>query len=114
VRDDGQIKVYASSKSDLEGALRMVKYYTADLEKGKIYRGTAVSVKDFGAFVKIFASIEGLVHISEMDNYRVNRVSDVVKEGDEVLVKVLDVDRQGKIRLSRKAALGASVSDIEN
>jgi polyribonucleotide nucleotidyltransferase len=101
-------------KSDLESALHMIKFYTADLEIGKIYRGTVVSIKDFGAFVKIYATTEGLVHISELDTSRVEKVSDVVREGDEILVKVLDVDRMGKIRLSRKAALGAMVTEIEN
>ena len=113
VGDDGMVRVYSPGKAALEEALRMIKYYTADLVKGKIYRGTVVSVKDFGAFVRIYGSMEGLVHISELDNYRVNRVSDVVKEGEDVLVKVLDVDRQGKIRLSRKEALDAPASEIE-
>jgi len=114
VNDDGLIRVYSTAKSDLDGALHMIKHYTADLEIGKIYRGTVVSIKDFGAFVKVYATTEGLVHISELDTNRVERVSDVVREGDEILVKVIDVDRLGKIKLSRKAALGASVSDIEN
>ena len=114
VNDDGLIRVYSTAKSDLDAALQMIKFYTADLEVGKIYKGTVVSVKDFGAFVKVYASTEGLVHISELDNTRVNKVSDVVQEGDEIMVKVLDVDRLGKIRLSRKAALGASASDIES
>jgi polyribonucleotide nucleotidyltransferase len=114
VNDDGLIRVYSTAKSDLNTALHLIKHYTADLEIGKIYRGTVVSVKDFGAFVKVYATTEGLVHISELDEKRVERVSDVVREGEEILVKVLDVDRLGKIRLSRKAALGASVSDIEN
>lgn len=91
----------------------MIEYYTADLEKGKIYKGTVVSVKDFGAFVKISGNMEGLVHISELDHNRVNKVSDVLKEGEETLVKVVDVDRQGKIKLSRKDALDAPSSGIE-
>jgi polyribonucleotide nucleotidyltransferase len=113
VGDEGLIKVYSPGKEALEEALRMIKYYTADLVKGKIYKGTVVSVKDFGAFVKIYGNMEGLVHISELDNYRVNKVSDVLKEGEETLVKVIDVDRQGKIKLSRKEALEAPASDIE-
>ncbi|MGW8322652.1 MAG: polyribonucleotide nucleotidyltransferase, partial [Thermodesulfobacteriota bacterium] len=113
VGDDGLIKVYSPGKEALEEALRMIEYYTADLEKGKIYKGTVVSVKDFGAFVKIFGNMEGLVHISELDNNRVNKVSDVLKEGEETLVKVVDVDRQGKIKLSRKDALDAPSSRIE-
>jgi polyribonucleotide nucleotidyltransferase len=113
VNDDGMVRVYSPSKTALEECLRMIKHYTADLEKGKIYRGTVVSVKDFGAFVRIYGSTEGLVHISELDNYRVNKVSDVLKEGESTLVKVIDVDRQGKIRLSRKDALDAPASEIE-
>ncbi len=113
VGDDGMIRVYSPGKAALDEALRMIKYYTADLEKGKIYKGTVVSVKDFGAFVRIYGSMEGLVHISELDNYRVNKVSDVLKEGEETLVKVIDVDRQGKIKLSRKEALDAPASEIE-
>ena len=113
VGDEGLIRVYSPGKEALEEALRMIKYYTADLEKGKIYRGTVVSVKDFGAFVKIYGNMEGLVHISELDNYRVNKVSDVLKEGEETLVKVIDVDRQGKIKLSRKDAIDAPASEIE-
>ena len=113
VGDEGVIRVYSPGKAALEEALRMIKHYTADLEKGKIYKGTVVSVKDFGAFVRIYGNMEGLVHISELDNHRVNKVSDVLKEGAETLVKVLDVDRQGKIRLSRKEALDAPASEIE-
>ena len=114
VNDDGLIRVYSTATSDLDKALQLIKHYTSELEVGKIYRGTVVSIKDFGAFVRVNASTEGLVHISEIANERVNKVNDVLSEGDEVIVKVLDVDRMGKIRLSRKAALGASESDIEN
>jgi polyribonucleotide nucleotidyltransferase len=113
VNDDGMVRVYSPNKTALEECLRMIKHYTADLEKGKIYRGTVVSVKDFGAFVRIYGSTEGLVHISELDNYRVNKVTDVLKEGESTLVKVIDVDRQGKIKLSRKDALDAPASEIE-
>ena len=113
VGDDGLIKVYSPGKEALEEALRMIDYYTADLEMGKIYKGTVVSVKDFGAFVKISGNMEGLVHISELEHNRVNKVSDVLKEGEETLVKVVDVDRQGKIKLSRKEALDTPGSGIE-
>lgn len=113
VNDDGLVRVYSPNRTALAEALRMIKYYTADLEKGKVYRGTVVSVKDFGAFVRIYGSMEGLVHISELDNYRVNKVTDVLKEGEETLVKVIDVDRQGKIKLSRKDALDVPASQIE-
>jgi polyribonucleotide nucleotidyltransferase len=114
VNDDGVVRVYSTAQSDLDTALATIKNHTTDLEVGKVYRGTVVSIKDFGAFVRVNASTEGLVHISEMANERINRVTDIVSEGDEVIVKVLDVDRAGKIRLSRKAGLGVSDSDIEN
>jgi len=84
----------------------MVKWLTEDAEIGKIYRGTVKKVVDFGAFVEILPGTEGLVHISQLAKERVNKVTDVLNEGDEVMVKVLEIDKQGKIRLSRKDALG--------
>jgi len=114
VNDDGVVRVYSTAQSDLDTALATIKNHTTDLEVGKVYRGSVVSIKDFGAFVRVNASTEGLVHISEMANERINKVTDIVSEGDEVIVKVLDVDRAGKIRLSRKAALGVADGDIEN
>jgi polyribonucleotide nucleotidyltransferase len=83
----------------------MVKWLTEDAEIGKIYRGTVKKVVDFGAFVEILPGTEGLVHISQLAKERVNRVTDIVQEGDEIQVKVLEIDKQGKIRLSRKEAL---------
>ena len=79
---------------------------TEEAEIGKIYRGTVKKVVDFGAFVEIMPGTEGLVHISQLAKERVNKVTDVLNEGDEVMVKVLEIDKQGKIRLSRKDALG--------
>ena len=88
--------------------IRKVQFYTAEAEIGKVYRGLVKSVRDFGAFVEILPGQEGLLHISEMANYRVNTVTDICKEGDYVAVKVIEIDdRTGKIRLSRKAALDA-------
>ena len=75
------------------------------MEKGKIYKGKVQKIVDFGAFVEILPGTDGLVHISELEDRRVNKVSDVLQEGEEVMVKVLNVDQRGKIRLSRKAAL---------
>ena len=77
----------------------------SEAEIGKIYRGLVKTVRDFGAFVEILPGQDGLLHISEMANYRVKDVSDICKEGDYVTVKVIDIDRTGKVRLSRKAAL---------
>ena len=78
---------------------------TAEAEVGKIYRGKVVTLRDFGAFVEILPGMDGLLHISEMADYRVNKVTDICQEGDFVTVKVIDIDSAGKIRLSRKAAL---------
>ena len=86
----------------------MVKWLTEDAEIGKIYRGTVKKIVDFGAFVEILPGTEGLVHISQLSNERVKSVTDVLHEGEEVMVKVLEIDKQGKIRLSRKDALGAN------
>ena len=78
---------------------------TAEAEIGKMYVGVVKRVTDFGAFVEIFPGTEGLVHISQLAKDRVNKVTDVVNEGDEILVRVVDIDKAGKIRLSRKDAL---------
>ena len=72
---------------------------------GKIYKGKVQKIVDFGAFVEILPGTDGLVHISELEDRRVNKVTDVLQEGEEVMVKVLNVDQRGKIRLSRKAAM---------
>ena len=93
-------------KELLEEVKRKVQFYTAEAEIGKIYRGVVKTVRDFGAFVEILPGQDGLLHISEMANYRVQQVSDICKEGDYLTVKVIDIEKgSGKIRLSRKAAL---------
>ena len=105
IQDDGSVSILAKNKTVLEDVKRRVLSYTAEPEVGKIYRGLVKTVRDFGAFVEILPGQDGLLHISEMANYRVNQVSDICKEGDYITVKVIDIDRSGKIRLSRKAAL---------
>ena len=95
----------ASNKSKLDAARERVVACTAEAEVGKIYRGKVVTLRDFGAFVEILPGMDGLLHISEMADYRVNKVTDICQEGDFVTVKVIDIDSAGKIRLSRKAAL---------
>ena len=85
---------------------------TQDAEIGKLYMGKVVKIMDFGAFVEILPGTDGLIHVSQLDKQRVNKVTDVLQEGDEVLVKVLDVDKNGKISLSRKAALGESLDNV--
>ena len=105
IEDDGSVSILAKNKTVLEDVKRRVLFYTAEAEVGKIYRGLVKTVRDFGAFVEILPGQDGLLHISEMANYRVNNVTDICKEGDYITVKVIDIDRSGKIRLSRKAAL---------
>ncbi|HOW98691.1 MAG TPA: S1 RNA-binding domain-containing protein, partial [Kiritimatiellia bacterium] len=103
--DDGSVHIFSADKEAMEAAVREVSMVTAEAEPGKIYQGTVTGVKEFGAFVEILPGQEGLVHISELANFRVKRTEDVVKVGDLVWVKCLSVDESGKIRLSRKAAL---------
>ena len=105
VDDTGLVNVFASDTKALERALEMIGSLCAEVEIGKIYRGKVVTVKDFGAFVEVLPGQEGLLHISELADHRVEKVEDICKEGDQVSVKVLDVDDRGKIRLSRRAAL---------
>ncbi|MDE0309547.1 MAG: polyribonucleotide nucleotidyltransferase [Acidiferrobacterales bacterium] len=103
VSDDGVVMIASVDKSGGEMAMERIKLITSDVEVGKVYDGTVVKLMDFGAFVNILPGRDGLVHISQISQRRVNQVSDVLKEGDEVKVKVLEVDKQGRIRLSMKA-----------
>ncbi len=107
VEDDGTVTIASSDADAAARAVAMVKWLTEDAEVGKIYKGTVKKIVDFGAFVEILPGTEGLLHISQLAKERVNKVTDILKEGDEVMVKVLEMDKQGKIRLSRKEALGA-------
>jgi polyribonucleotide nucleotidyltransferase len=85
--------------------MEIIQRMTEEAVVGKVYLGTVRKIMEFGAFVEILPNTDGLVHISQLDEQRVKNVSDVVKEGDEIMVKVLEIDRQGKIRLSRKDAM---------
>lgn len=105
VDDSGLVKIFAQNAILGEALLNKVKAITAEPEIGATYHGVVRSIKEFGAFVEILPGTDGLVHISELDHKRVAKVSDVLNEGDEVDVKVLDVDNRGRIRLSRKALL---------
>lgn len=109
VEDDGTVTIASSDAEAAARAVAMVKWLTEEAEVGKIYCGTVKKIVDFGAFVEILPGTEGLLHISQIAKERINKVTDVLKEGDEVMVKVLEMDKQGKIRLSRKDALGAEV-----
>jgi polyribonucleotide nucleotidyltransferase len=105
VEDDGTVYVASADGESMQKAIDKIRAITAEAEVGKIYRGTVRKIVDFGAFVEIFPGTDGLVHISQLANERVRKVSDVLKEGDVIDVKVLEVDKSGKIRLSRKEAL---------
>ncbi|HPX11968.1 MAG TPA: S1 RNA-binding domain-containing protein, partial [Syntrophales bacterium] len=109
VEDDGTVTIASNDAAAAAKAIAMVKWLTEEAEIGKIYLGTVKKVVDFGAFVEILPGTEGLVHISQLDRRRVQAVTDVVKEGDKIPVKVLEIDKGGKIRLSRKEALNENV-----
>jgi polyribonucleotide nucleotidyltransferase len=104
VMDDGKVHVFAGNGKAAEDALKMIRDVTATAEIGKTYLGKVVRIADFGAFVEIFSGTDGLLHISEIADTRIRSVRDELKEGDQVLVKVLAIEGN-KIRLSRKAVL---------
>ncbi len=103
ITDDGIVKIFSVEKAAGEEAKRRIRLITADVEVGKVYEGKVARIMDFGAFVTILPGRDGLVHISQICEERVQSVSDKLKEGDQVRVKVLEVDKQGRIRLSMKA-----------
>ncbi len=111
IDDTGRINIASSDKAACELAIKMIRDLTAEAEEGKLYAGVVKKIMDFGAFVEIFPGTDGLVHISELDTERVKNVSDVLSEGDKVLVKCIGIDKQGKIKLSRKEALGATLTE---
>jgi len=113
VEDDGTVLVASSDGSAMQRAIELIQGITAEPEIGKIYKGTVRKIVDFGAFVEILPGTDGLLHISQIGPGRVSRVADVLKEGDEVMVKVLEVDKQGKIRLSRKEAMQGAAEPAE-
>ncbi len=105
VDDDGLVKIFTADGIRGEALLARIKEITAEVEVGETYKGKVKTIKDFGAFVEILPGTDGLVHISELDVKRVAKVTDIVNEGDEMEVKVLEIDNRGRIRLSRKALL---------
>jgi polyribonucleotide nucleotidyltransferase len=105
IEDDGSVSIASSDQAKVAAAIKRIKDLTQEAEVGKTYLGTVRKIAEFGAFVEIFPGTDGLIHISELSDKRVKNVSDVLSEGEEVLVKVISVDRTGKIRLSRKEAL---------
>jgi polyribonucleotide nucleotidyltransferase len=111
VEDSGKVIIASPDGKSSERAIAMIMEIVQEVEIGRLYMGKVKKIMDFGAFVEVLPGTEGLIHISQLDNHRVNKVTDVLQEGDEVLVKVMEVDKQGKIRLSRKAALGQSLPE---
>ncbi|MGB7606579.1 MAG: polyribonucleotide nucleotidyltransferase [Lutisporaceae bacterium] len=105
IEEDGRVFVAAINKADGERAIKIIENLTKEIKEGEIYLGKVVRIMTFGAFVEILPGKDGLVHISKLDNKRVEKVEDVVNIGDEILVKVTEVDKQGRINLSRKDAM---------
>ncbi len=105
IDDSGRVVVMSPDAEACDKAIEKIRNITAEPEIGELYMAKIVRVTDFGAFAEILPNTEGLIHISQLENRRVRKVTDVVNEGDEVLVKVIDIDKDGRIRLSRKAAL---------
>jgi polyribonucleotide nucleotidyltransferase len=105
VHDDGRVDIASTDETAAQKAVDIIKELTAEAELGKTYLGKVVRVVNFGAFVEILPGVEGLLHISEIAEHRINEVRDEIDEGQEVLVKVIEIDGQGRVRLSRKAVL---------
>jgi polyribonucleotide nucleotidyltransferase len=104
IEDDGTVKIAATSGEQADDAINRIKELTAEVEVGAIYTGKVARLADFGAFVTILPGKDGLVHISQIADKRVEKVTDYLSEGQEVKVKVLEIDRQGRVRLSMKEA----------
>jgi polyribonucleotide nucleotidyltransferase len=105
IEDSGKVEIASADADGVKQAIAMIQALTREAEVGQVYLGTVRRVVEFGAFVELFPGTDGLIHISELSDKRVKVVTDVVKEGDEVMVKVISIDGSGKIRLSRKQAL---------
>src|SRR5690606_6085428 len=113
ISDDGTVKVASSDLKSITAAINWIKGIAAEPEVGVIYEGTVVKTTDFGAFVNFFGSRDGLVHISQLAAQRVQKVTDVVKEGQKVKVKLLGFDERGKVRLSMKVVDQETGEDLE-
>ena len=113
IDDDGTVKIASSDGNSIKAAINWIKSIASDPEIGQIYEGTVVKTMDFGAFVNFFGSKDGLVHISQLSSQRVNKTTDVVKEGDKVKVKLLGFDDRGKVRLSMRVVDQETGEDLE-
>ena len=105
IDDDGKVVIMSADGQAAEAAIRTMKEITKEVEVGEIYTGKVVRIMDFGAFVQLLPGKDGLVHISQLAKERVKKVEDVVKIGDEITVKVIEIDKQGRVNLSRKVLL---------
>jgi polyribonucleotide nucleotidyltransferase len=110
VENDGTVKIASVGEESGRKALNMIKSLVTDPEIGTVYKGKVRRIVNFGAFVEILPGRDGLVHISELDDRRVAKVEDILAEGDEIMVKIIGIDKEGKIRLSRKAAMAEAPS----
>jgi polyribonucleotide nucleotidyltransferase len=114
IEDDGTVAIASSDERSLQQAIDLIKGLTMEAEVGQIYNGVVKRIVEFGAFVEIMPGTDGLLHISEIAPERTRKVTDVLQEGDEVVVKCISIDRDGKIRLSRKDAMDAPADEIHN
>jgi polyribonucleotide nucleotidyltransferase len=114
IDDEGVIKVSSSDHSQIEAAINWIKGIVEEPEVGKIYTGKVVNLVDFGAFVNFMGGKDGLVHVSEIKNERVEKVSDALSEGQEVKVKVLEIDPRGKVRLSMRVVDQETGAELED
>ena len=114
IDDEGVIKISSSDASQIEAARRWIEGIVEEAEVGKIYTGKVVNIVDFGAFVNFMGGKDGLVHVSEMKNERVEKPTDVVSEGQEVKVKVLEIDQRGKVRLSMRVVDQETGEELED
>jgi polyribonucleotide nucleotidyltransferase len=112
IEDDGTVNIYSVAEEGMKIAREAIMGMTAEAEIGKVYRGRVVTIKDFGAFVEFLPGKDGLVHISELANFRVKQTEDIVKIGDEIWVKCLGVDEKGRVRLSRRAAMAEKDQEL--
>jgi polyribonucleotide nucleotidyltransferase len=110
INDDGVVSIASTDEDSAKRAVEFVQNLVQEVEIGKIYLGKVKKIVDFGAFVEIFPGTDGLVHISQICDRRIKNVSDEIQEGDEIKVKVIDVDQQGRVKLSRKEALRDAVA----
>ena len=114
IEDDGTVHIYSSKKESLERALEMVNQIFATIEVGEIYQGKVVSTTNFGAFMEVLPGKDGMIHISELADFRVNRVEDVVKVGDVIWAKCIGVDERSRVKMSRKAAMKERGEQAQN